>query len=62
MNHIIKFAAVMIMVLAPPAIAAAHMGSVAPDAYLHGAAHGLEIFIAFLIAYLGYRCWRKFYR
>ena len=61
MNHIIKFAAVMIMVLAP-SIAAAHVGSVAADPYLHGAAHGLEIFFALLIAYLGYRCWRKFYR
>ena len=61
MNHIIIFAAVMIMTLAP-SIAAAHVGSVAPDAYLHGAAHGLEIFTALLISYLGYRCWRKFYR
>ena len=61
MNHIIKFAAAIIMVLAP-SIAAAHVGSVAADPYLHGAAHGLEILIAFLITYLGYRCWRKFYR
>ena len=61
MNHIIKFAAAIIMVLAP-SIAAAHVGLVAHDAYLHGAAHGLEIFTAFFIAYLGYRCWRKFYR
>ena len=61
MYHIITFAALMIMILAP-SIAAAHLGSVAPDAYLHGAAHGLEIFTALLIAYLGYRFWRKFYR
>ena len=61
MNHVIKFAAVMVMILAP-SNAAAHVGSAAPDAYLHGAAHGLEIFIALLITYLGYRCWRKFYR
>ena len=51
----------MIMILAL-SIAAAHVGSFAPDAYLHGAAHGLEIFTALLIAYLGHRCWRKFYR
>ena len=40
MYHIITFAAFMIMILAP-SIAAAHVGSVAPDAHLHGAAHGL---------------------
>ena len=61
MNHIITFAAVMIMYLAP-SIAAAHVGSVSHNAYLHGAAHGLEILTAILTAYLGYRGWRKFYR
>ena len=45
MNHIINFAAVMIMTLAP-SIAAAHIGPFAHDAYLHGAAHGLEILTA----------------
>ncbi len=61
MNHIIIFAAVMIMTLAP-SIAAAHMGSFAHDAYLHVAAHGLEILTALLIACFGYHGWLKFYR
>ena len=61
MNNIVKIAAVMNTVMAH-SIAAAHVGSVGQDAYVHGAAHGLEILTVLLIAYLGYRGWRKLYR